>query len=215
MDVVVDFEWKNLVIGADLDAVKFAHENDCFLIKNRAPHHHSYENVEEAWAKMLYQLYESARAPFVDKPRKIKINPSKKIVEVFTSRGHFVIKYTNLHLYDDDNVEGASLNRKLAGHRVIDWFDCRGLSDLQDQEIITKDNFVQKITFFKSPRIDGNQRYLDLLCESILVERQLKSFEYGETMARFKITEILKENGLKNPRMTFWKRDIYPVYDTI
>ena len=33
--VDADFKWKNVVIGADLDAIEFAHDNNFFLIKNR------------------------------------------------------------------------------------------------------------------------------------------------------------------------------------
>ena len=33
MGVDVDFKWKDVVIGADLEAVQFAHDNKYFLIK--------------------------------------------------------------------------------------------------------------------------------------------------------------------------------------
>ena len=126
-----------------------------------------------------------------------------------------MVKYKNLYLYDDENVQGLSLNRTLLHYRVVDWFDCSGLYDLDFDEIITDDKFVHKIKPFKTRRIDGNQKYLDLLCESFLTAKQLKNFDYGETMARFKVISFLTDNGVKNPTMTFWKRDIYPVYETI
>ena len=71
------------------------------------------------------------------------------------------------------------------------------------------------IKFFKSKRIDGDQKYLDLLCESFLSDKQLKSFEYSDTMVRFKVEDLLKEHGVTNPRMSLWKREIFPVYKTI
>ena len=43
MSADVDYTWKDIVIGSDFEAVKFAHENHFVLIKNREPHHHSYE----------------------------------------------------------------------------------------------------------------------------------------------------------------------------
>ena len=55
--VDVDFKWKNVVIGADIDAVEFAHDNRFFLIKNQQPYHHSYEDVEATWAEKSYELY--------------------------------------------------------------------------------------------------------------------------------------------------------------
>ena len=208
----VDFEWASVVIGADLDAVRFAYENKYLLIKNRPPYHHSYEDVEQEWAEKIYRLYEMALVPFTDKSNNIRVYPEEKILKVFTDRNVYTVRYEKLHLYDDENVEGAPLDRELLHYRVIDWFDCQGLYDLDFDEITTEDKFVNKIKLFKTRRIDGNQKYLDLLCESFLTDKQLKSFDYGDTMARFKVADLLKKRGVAKPRLSLWKRDIYPVY---
>lgn len=211
----VNFVREDVVIGSDIDAVRFAHDNKFFLIKNREPYHHSYEDVEEAWAIMLYELYNEGLVPFVDKCRNIRVSAEDKIVKVITERNTYIIKYDKLHMYDDINVEGLKLDRELVYHRVIDWFDCQGLSDLDFSEIVIEDKFVNKIRLFKTRRIDGDQKYLDLLCESFLTEDQLKNFDYSDTMARFKVIGLLKKQGVINPRMSFWKRDTFPVYETI
>ena len=215
MDATADFIWENVVIGADLDAVTYAHDNNYFLIKNRDPHHHSYEEIEEEWAEKIYQLYNLSFVPFIDKSKNIRVFPEERYLKVFTDHDVFVISYKNLHVFDDENVEGFSLNREILHYRVIDWFDCQGLYDLEFDEITTKDKFVHRIKFFKTRRIDGDQRYLDLLCESFLTEEQLKSFEHGDTMARFKTVDLLKNRGVPKPRLAFWKRDTYPIYKTI
>ena len=123
-----------------------------------------------------------------------------------------MIKYKNLYVYDDENVEGFSLNRELLHYRVIDWFDCQGLYNLGFNELVTEDKFVHKIKLFKTRRIDGNQRYLDLLCESFLTEKQLKSFDYSDTMVRFKVMDVLEKHGVNKVKMSLWKRGIHPVY---
>jgi hypothetical protein len=212
---VVDFEWKDVVIGADLDAIRFAHDNSYFLIKNRLPQHHSYENIEEEWAEKLYRLHDLALVPFTDKSNNIRFFPEDKLIKVFTDHNVFVVRYKNLHVYDDENVEGFSLNRELLHYRVIDWFDCQGLYNLDFDEIVTRDKFVHKIKLFRTRRIDGHQKYLDLLCESYLTGKQLKSFDYSDTMARFKVTDLLEKHGLNRTNMLLWKRDIYPIYKTI
>lgn len=208
----VNYEWESVVVGADLDAVRFAYDNRCALIKNRLPYHHSYEGVEQEWAEKIYQLYEMALIPFADKSNNIRVFPEEKILKVFTGRNVYTVKYEELHLYDDKNVEGISLDRELLHYRVVDWFDCQGLYDLDFNEILTDDKFVNIIKLFKTRRIDGNQKYLDLLCESFLAEEQLKNFDYSDTMARFKVADALKKRGVGNPRMSLWKRDIHPVY---
>ncbi len=208
----VDYIWKDVVIGADLDAVSFAYENSYFLIKNRSPYHHSYEGIEEEWAEKSYQLYNLGLTPFTDKLYKIRVSLEDKFIKVFTDRNVFSIQYVNLYVFDDENLEGTSLDRELLYYRVIDWFDCQGLYDLDFDEIETEDKFVHKVKFFKTQRIDGNQRYLDLLCESFLGVNQLKSFDYSDTMARFKIMDLLEKHGINKVKLSLWKRELYPVY---
>ena len=211
----VDFAWRDIVVGADLDAVRFAYENKYLLIKNRPPYHHSYEDVEQEWAEKIYRLYEMALVPFTDKSNNIRVYPEEKILKVFTDRNVYTVRYEKLHLYDDENVEGVSLDRELFHYRVIDWFDCQGLYGLDFDEITTDDKFVNIIKLFKSRRIDGNQKYLDLLCESFLTNKQLKNFDYGDTMVRFKVADLLRKRGVVKPRLSLWKRDVFPIYRTI
>ena len=211
---VADYDWQNVVVGSDLKAVRFAYKNNYPIIKNHLPRHHSYEGIELIWAKMSYELYTKGLSPFLDRVTAVKVIPDN-IIKVVTEHNIFTIKYQNLHIYDDTNVSGFVLKRELLCYRVVDWFDCRGLYDLQFNNIITDDKFVNIIKFFKSKRIDGDQKYLDLLCESFLTDKQIKSFEYSDTMARFKVEDLLKEHGVANPRMSLWKRDIFPVYKTI
>lgn len=208
----VNFKWKNIVIGADLDAVTFAHDNKYFLIKNRPPHHHSHEETEEPWAKKIYQLYNLGLVPFTDKTSGIRISSEDKLIKVFTENNVYTIQYEDIHIFDFENVTGVDPNREFLHYRVIDWFDCRGLHDLEFDEIVTDDDFVHKIKLFPTRRVDGAQRYLDLLCESFLTENQLKTFDYSDTMARFKVTDLLKKYGVLDIKMTLWKRDVYPVY---
>ena len=146
----VNFEWANVVIGADTDAVEFAHKNN-------------------------YRRY--------------------------------VVKYQNLHVFDIENVTGVTMNRALEHYRVVDWFDCKGLYNLTCRQITTDDDFINKLVFFKTRRIDGDQKYLDLLCESFL-----KDFDYSDTMARFKVKDILQKHLKKKVKMKLWKREVYPVY---
>jgi hypothetical protein len=210
--VDADFKWDNVVVGADIDAVEFAHDNCFFLIKNRQPYHHSYEDVEAAWAEKSYELYNLGLIPFLDKISNIRVIPEEKLIKVVTQRNSFTVQYEELHLFDTENVVGATLQRDIEHYRVIDWFDCKGLYDLDFDELTTEDKFVSKIKLFKTLRIDGGQKYLDLLCESFLTEDELKSFDYSDVMARFKITDLLKKRGIDKVRMVLWKRDVHPVY---
>ena len=215
MVVGVDFNWKDVVVGADLEAVEFAHDNKYFLIKNRPPHHHSYEETEESWAKKIYQLYNLGLVPFTNKANSIRIISEDKLIKVFTDNNVFTVQYENIHVFDFENVQGLDKSKELVCYRVVDWFDCRGLCDANVTEIISGDEFVRKIKLFLSPRIDGNHKHKDLLCESFLTEDQLKNFEFSDTMVRFKVVDTLKKHGFDSVKISLWKRDIYPVYKAL
>ena len=207
-----DFYWENVVIGADLDAVKFSHDNDYFLIKNRPPHHHSYEGVEAAWSEKNYELYSKGLCAFTNKVESLRVDLERKNIKVFTGSSVYVVQYCNLHIFDTDNVTGHALEKELLYYRVLDWFDCKGLHGIGPEEITTDSSFVRRIVFFKTNRIDGDQKYLDLICESFLTEEQLKNFDYSDTMARLKAGDMLKRHCGKDIEMKLWKRDVYPVY---
>ena len=215
MGVAADFKWKDVVIGADLNAIEFAYDNKYFLIKNRVPYHHSYEGIEDLWAEKIYHLYDLGCVPFLDKAINIRILEEEKTIKVFTGKNVFTVQYENIHIFDYENVEGTNTERELLHYRVIDWFDCRGLSSLKLNEFVSDEDFVRKIKLFKSGRVDGKQEHRDLLCESFLTEKQLKNFDYSDTMARFKVVDILKKNGANDIKLSFWKREAYPKYKTI
>ena len=153
--------------------------------------------------------------PFLDKPVNIRVFPSEKRIKVVTEKNTLVVQYEGLYVFDTEGVSGVDMPRDLSCYRVVDWFDCKGLYDLDISEINTNDDFVRKIKLFPTTRVDGDQKYMDLLCESFLSEEQLKSFDYSDTMSRFKVVDLLNKHGADKVKMTLWKRDVYPIYKTI
>jgi hypothetical protein len=216
----VDFHWDSIVIGNELDAIRYAVEREAHVLRNRDPCIHSYEYdslteslTEEEWAELSYQLYEKCLDPFTDMIDSIRVEQKDKLIKVFTENDVYTIKYNTLSVFDTENVSGLAVTKEILYYRVIDWFDCKGLFGVSFDEIATGDDFINKIMLFKTRRIDGDQKYMDLLCESFLTEDQLKSFQFSDTMARFKTEDVLRNHGAGDVKMTPWKRDIYPVYE--
>ena len=214
---VVDFCWQDVVIGYCLEAVRFAHKCGFFLIKSAPPCHHSYEGVQEEWAQKAYEIYNTGRSPIVEKVTNLRVSPEDKRITIFTDYDNFIVEYNRLHLFSMDNVFGLEqeAKTKLVGYRVLDWFDVKGAPVHELNEITLDGNFIKNIRFFKTCRLDGDQPYKDLVCESFLTEKQLKSVDFTDTMARFKATSILVEHGLGKPKLELWKRDVYPIKETI
>ena len=218
----VDYEWDILVIGNDIHAVRYAYENKVPILFNCMPFFHSYEassndgfdTLEEEWAFKSYSLYEWCLNPFANSIDKIRIDSSNRIIKIFTvTNSVYTISYSQIHLFDLENIFGLEENFSFAtSHfRVLDWFDARGLSHFSSDRIETRDKFINNIIFFNSTRMDGHHGYRDIVCESFLSQNQLKGAEYTDTMARFKVQSILKQNGLNNTALKFWKREIGPV----
>lgn len=211
------FQWKDLVIGSCIESIRFAHEHKFFLLKNAESHYHSYEGIQEEWARKVYDLYNIGKTPITERITSIRVNSEQKDLKIFTEYGHFTAEYENLHLFSMDNIFGLEqeANTTLVGYRVLDWFDVRAMGVHDLDEIILGDDFINNIRFFKTCRLDGNQPYKDLVCESFLTEKQLKSVDFTDTMARFKTLSILEERGLGKPKLELWKRDVYPIKETI
>ena len=64
-------------------------------------------------------------------------------------------------------------------------------------EVIESDtDFVQRIHFYPSDRIDGNENKKDLVSISTMTEEQLYDVEYSEVYVKFKILHLMKQAGI-------------------
>ena len=86
MNAAVDYEWGNIVIGADLDAVRFAYDNKYVLIKNREPYYHSYEEEATIWVEKVYDMYNHGLCPFFGNVKKIRVFVDDNKLKVFTDK---------------------------------------------------------------------------------------------------------------------------------
>ena len=86
----VDFRWSKVVIGSDPTAVQFATENNAYILFNREPSLHSYEestvqdyvSLEDKWAHESYGLYNSCYNPFTNLINSIRVDRQKKTIKV-------------------------------------------------------------------------------------------------------------------------------------
>ena len=79
--------------------------------------------------------------------------------------------------------------------------------------IHTGDDFVCEIWFYSSDRIDGNTPVRDACAVSKLTESQLRDFDYSETMARFKVLKIMKDNGMRGKQKGYTEKGTPRHYD--
>jgi hypothetical protein len=219
----VDFLWQDVVIGNEINAIRYSTERKACLLRNRASSIHSYElysnstsSIEDIWSAESYRLYEAGQDPFTNTVRLARVDPDRRVIRITTnSHKTYVLSYEHLHVFDMCNVEGLEeyFTQQQTSNRVLDWFDARSVRGEQDG-ISTNDNFVKNVHFFKSCRIDGNTEHQDIVCESFLSNKQLKSADYSDTMSRFKTIHELSKLGYTDVELTLWKRDIIPLFKT-
>ena len=226
IDKSVDFRWDNVVIGSDPDAVQHAVENKAYILFNRAPYLHSYEDtiypefvsLEEQWAHRSYKLYNSCFNPFTNLIKTIRVDNQKKIIKVLTlSDDSYYISFQYLYLFDLENVHGLEdeYSFDITGYRVLDWFDVTGICGAKTFDMFSEDEFVKSIKFFNSCRLDGSRIHKDIVCESRLTYEQLNDPDYSDTMSKFKAMYALDRNGLRGLSLKLWKRDVYPIFKMI
>ncbi len=227
MDVDVDFYWPVLVIGSELNAVRYAVENKTHILFNRDPYIHSYQRthtpaghtLEQEWAQACYNLYDSGLHPFQNSINTIRIDSSNNLAKIFTkSEKKYTIRYDELKVFDLENVHGLEkdFHQELVHYLVLDWFDVKTTGGDMSLNLIEDKGslFVNKVVFFDSTRIDGARQHKDILAESILTYDQLSDVNFTDTVARFKVVSMLEESGFIRPKIELWKRDIYPVKKT-
>jgi hypothetical protein len=170
--------------------------------------------VEEAWSNLSYLHGLRGYNALSSSVKQIRFEEEGIIKVVTKNEKTFRIKYGDVLLFDLANIEGLPeiFKEKIESYRVFDWFDVRSgaiheHSLVQDEE----SDFVKKIHFFRSPRIDGNKDKKDLVCESKMTKRQIGSADYSDTIVRLKALQTMRDLGIKNPKIELWKRDVLPV----
>jgi len=210
------YEWDDIVIGGTVNAVKFAYFKGYHIIFNTLDKPFAFDTCStsvalghlelpkdlyelDVWHLLSYKLFEKGLHPFADKVQSINVKTDDDIVEVIVDSSTLIkIKYKNLYIMDDGNIHGIPLHFEVVGNRVFDWFKVRSgtkhaLNFLRDKN----SDFVKKIYFYLSDRIDGNKMYKDLVAESYMSEKEINDPEYSDSISRLKILNMMKEAGIK------------------
>jgi len=153
---------------------------------------------ELIWERLLFLISLSGRAPlstFCDNIRHngetlVCSNEYSKIAE---------IKFAKAYYFGDQNCSGIVKEKTVANplYTCYDWIAFNRGGKHEIDLIETPDDFVSKIWFYPTDRIDGNSAVKDACLVSTLTEEQLLSFDYSQTMARFKMIAEMEERGMK------------------
>tara|TARA_Y100001973_G_scaffold73579_1_gene107360 strand:- start:1320 stop:1904 length:585 start_codon:yes stop_codon:yes gene_type:complete len=125
------------------------------------------------------------------------------------------VSFENCHYFGDNNSVGFVKQKSLDDNTYLCYdyiaFNSGGKHEIDF--IHTSDDFVSEIWFYSSDRIDGNTPVRDACAVSKLTESQLRDFDYSETMARFKVLKIMKDNGMRGKLSGYTKKGTPRHYD--
>lgn len=114
-------------------------------------------------------------------------------------------EFENLVVFDDTRVSGLPLvkERHEGKCKVLDWFNVRSGMEHDHQIFETQSDFVKTVHFYPSDRF-GIQKAgrirKDLVAVSHLSRQEINNFDYSDTLARFKILDMMKKAGIRGAR---------------
>lgn len=152
----------------------------------------------------MVSLSVAGLCPLSDKASNMSVSDNTLKVVSSTSR---MVKYNfkKLHVFDDYKISGLPLRypQETPTLRVFDWFNVRSGMEHEHDKLISEDDFVKEVIFYPSVRF-GNQESgrirKDLVAISHIHADDLEDFEVSDTMARFKIIDMMKEVGIRGAR---------------
>jgi len=214
------FQWKEVIIGAALNANIYANEKNTRIINNTMDSVHTFDTnsfgydlgVGEPFKEgspqahlrdsLAYKLALEGNAPFGNKVASIRLEENKTLKITTKNSRIFHVKYEKLRLFDTENVYDLpfAADKVTKGFRVFDWFNVHqgtkhSVDFLEDKE----SNLVKNIRFYITDRVMGTHNFKDLVTESLLTADQLYNIEYSDTYSRLKALSMMKSAGIKGP----------------
>ena len=217
------YNFDEVVIGNSFESLRHAHLQDCHHILNAKPQifwldKFKGESKEDAWAKLSHQHALKGLSPLADKVKSIRFEDENLIKITTFNERIFIVQYKQCYVYDLDNVSGLFEEHKTSPelYHVYDWFDVH--SGMRHEHVLLEDNndnFVQKVYFFISTRIDGNKEGKDLVSYSRLTRSQLTNPDYSDAIVKLKTIKMMQENGIIKPSLNLWKREVFPIKERV
>lgn len=151
------------------------------------------------WQQIHFNLALSGLVPLSSKAESLTVTGN--ILRASTDRARVIkTEFDKLIVFETEGINGlpSAISRVQDTTIVYDWFNLRRSGPVEIEEINTSDSFINKLILYPSERVDGNYPLAkDLVAVSYLPHDSIGDFDYAETMASFKILEMLKNAGVR------------------
>ena len=216
------YEFDNLVVGSSLKASRYSYEHAYPILNNRLEYIPFFDSTDLESLKdeslsgqiaadfQLEDSYIPARTlrnyflsllsleglnMFSDKVNAVRVSDEDLKVVTENSRV-YKIRYNNLFLFDDKNIEGVQFayQTERAPHRVLDWYHLQSASKSDIEKITSQDGTIGEIYFTTSDKHWKSRR---LVAVSHLTESEINDSSNLEIYTRYEILNMLEKGGIK------------------
>lgn len=219
MSEKLEYNFKDIILGGSVEALRHAWQTKSKIVytETEPPHFLSFdEETKLEISKMCFDLSMYGLIPFSDKLNTIRVLEEEKVVRLVLQNSFINISYEHAHIFSDLNVSG--LPRPIndcKDYKVIDWiYMGQGKRHPHDWLEDEESQFVTKIQFYPSTRIDGNHPNLkDAAAISYIKESDLNKLTWSDSYARLKAIKMMKAAGIKfSPyKIDTTHREVIPV----
>jgi hypothetical protein len=184
-----------IAYGSSLEALRFASQRGMRLIMEDPSFPPPYEkaHVKEEWATLYFNLLLSGQTIGGDSVTGTHIGEEHLQV---VCKGSVVNKvdYDKLYVFSDKKIFGLPSPHAVTDvYTVIDHLQQVSLSVPHLNYIETPDRLANHVHIYKRTPKEKTQIYVI----SSLNQKELRNFDFSDTMVRFKCEELLRENGFK------------------
>ena len=203
------YEYERLAIGGTLPAFLFSYYNMVPLLytelkkpfpfdKWDVPAHSFVETKRETFDRLGFAAALAGLLPFAGMAATLRIIDSNHL-EAYSESRKVKIKFKKLIIFDETGIQNLPkvAKRVTKKYKVYDWLFAKQGKKHNHKVLVSDDDFVKEVMFYPSFRRGASPDWLDPVAISFMTEDQLRDVNYGENLARLKVTAMMKEAGIR------------------
>jgi len=183
-----------VVIGCSLNALQYAYENETKFVLNQRifPYKYEPEFIKRAWGLLYTKLMLGGQVIGGDTVDKVQV--TDKFLRIVCEYNIINdVEYENIFIFNDQNILNLpEVLQEADQYKVIDVLKPISLTSAPIKTtLISKDSLVKELHIYKKTASSP----IELFAVSDLTRKQLNTFDYSDTMVKFKSEELLKKNN--------------------
>ena len=209
------YEYDRLAIGGTLPAFLFSYYNAvpllCTELKKPFPfdeiddEHSAFGTTKlEAFDRLAFVASLAGLLPHAGTIATIRIMDENRL-EVYSQARRVKIRFNELIIFDEAGIQNLPpVEKKVKKtYKVYDWMLAKKGKKHEHRLLEAADDFVKEVIFYPSFQRGANKTWFDPVAISYLTEDQLPDVNYGENLARLKVTSMMKKAGIRGPANGF------------